>query len=495
MGVVDQLKRLGKDTFSYGFSSALQKLITMFLFPIYARLLTPSDFGIQDLILTAVYITSLFLILGLDSGVMLYYYEAKEDEKKTILSSYLWFEILVSLPVVAMMIIFSNQICLIIFSDPSLSEYFRVGVLAIPFSLVVGAMLSTLRLTFQTKKFVILTTVGVFLQLGSAVLFVIIYGMGVRGILISILISYALQSILGGIFTFRSYTISFSRLWMKKLLKVGIPLIPAALSFWVMSYANRFFLINYADLEEIGLLSVVNRISSILLLFLTAFSSAWGPYAYSIATDKEVARVTYSKVLTYFMLLSMIAAVLLSLYSKELILILATSAYERGSSLIFIYALSSISWIVLYIIGMGTGMAKKNYHYTVAVIGGALLNTLLNYLLIPSYGVAGAAYATLTGNLLAMVYMYYAGQYYFRVNYEFGKVFKILALSILVAVGGIIIDEYYEVWQLSLSLYKLIIFVFFVIMLFAIGVINLSLVKQGYSFLKTKYLNQKSIQA
>ena len=140
-------------------------------------------------------------------------------------------------------------------------------------------------------------------------------------------------------------------------------------------------------------------------------------------------------------------------------------------------------------------MAKKNYHYTVAVIGGALLNTLLNYLLIPSYGVAGAAYATLTGNLLAMVYMYYAGQYYFRVNYEFGKVFKILALSILVAVGGIIIDEYYEVWQLSLSLYKLIIFVFFVIMLFAIGVINLSLVKQGYSFLKTKYLNQKSIQA
>ena len=54
-----------------------------FLFPIYARLLSPADFGTQDLVLSVVNILVLFLILGMDSAVMQNYYECEEIEKKT----------------------------------------------------------------------------------------------------------------------------------------------------------------------------------------------------------------------------------------------------------------------------------------------------------------------------------------------------------------------------------------------------------------------------
>lgn len=488
MSIIDQLKKLSKDTFSYGFSSALQKLITIFLFPIYARLLSPTDFGIQDLIQTTVFIFSLFLILGMDSAVMQYYYEAEDEEKPTIMSSYLWFELLVSIPIIAVVIVFAEPISMLIFNNNTLANYLRIGVSSIPFSLIVGAMLSTLRLTFQTKKFVLLTTIGVLLQVSFAILFVIIFKHGVSGVLLSVTLSYFFQTLLGLFLTYKNYKLAISFHWIKKLLRIGIPFIPAALSYWMMGYANRFFLVGSASLDEIGLLSVVNRVSSILMLFLTAFSSAWGPYAYSIATDKEVAREMYSKVLTYLMLFSMTAAVGLSIYARELILLFATAVYEKGAPLVIIFSLSSISWMVLYIVGMGTGMAKKNQHYTLAVVLGAVTNTLMNYFLIPKLGVTGAAYATLGGNLVSLVYMYYAGQHYFRVNYELLKILKIMLLSTFCVLGGILLDRYFEVWTLSNSVYKTLLLLTYIVLLFVVKVVDVKLLKQGFSLMKGKFL-------
>lgn len=455
MSIAAEFKKLSKDTFSYGLSSALQKLITIFLFPIYARLLSPADFGVQDIVLSVVNILVMFLILGMDSGVMQYYYENDERDRKKLVSTFLWFELLVSVPVVLLVAVFAEPICSVFFKDASLAYYLRLGVIAVPFSLMGGAMLNTLRLTFQTKKFVILSISGILLQVGMAILLVIVFKMGVEGVLLSVFISYFLQALLGLFLTYKDYSRSISIQWLPKLLKVGIPLVPAALSFWVMSYANRFFLVNYASMEDVGLLSVVNRISSILLLFLSAFSSAWGPYAYNLATDRELARVTFGKILTLFTLFSLTASLGLSLFARELILVLATSAYEQGSSLVIVYAVSSVLWVGLYIVGMGTGIAKRNHHYTISVILGALLNTLLNYLLIPLYGVAGAAYATLAGNLIATVYMYYAGQHYFKVDYDFKKVGLISGILLGAAYTGIWLDARFEQWELLLVAYKM----------------------------------------
>lgn len=491
MAIIEQLKRLGKDTISYGFSSALQKLITIFLFPIYARLLSPADFGIQDVIQTSVYIATLFLVLGLDSSVMMYYYEANDKDKKNIVSTYLWFEILVSFPITLLLILGAGPICEFILNNKDLAVYFQLGVAAIPFSLAVGSMLSTLRLTFQTKKFVLMTTVGVLFQISFAILFVIVFGWGIKGVMISVLISFVLQALLGVFLTRHYYNIHISRSWLIKLLRVGIPVIPAALSFWIMSYANRFFLVEYSTLEDIGLLSIVNRVSSILLLFLTAFSSAWGPYAFSLASKPEEARQAYGKILTYFTLFSLTVALGISLFARELILVLATSVYEKGSSLVMAFCLSSVIWSAMYIVGMGTGIAKKNYHYTISVILGASINTLFNYFLIPQYGIAGAVYSTLLGNLASIVYIYFAGQHYFKVAYEAYNLIVIIMSALAVTLLGIFLDSRFETWSVLLTLYKGLSFLLFLGMLITFKVITKEIVQKFLLILKGKFNRQK----
>lgn len=453
-------------------------------------MLTKADFGLQDLVSTAIVILSLFLILGMDSGVLLHYYDASDNDKEKIRSTWLWFELFVSLPVCALLWIFAETVCNFILSDSTIAPYFRLGVLAVPFSLVTGAILLVLRLTFQTKKFIILTTVGVFFQVVSAILLVVVWKMGVRGIFLSILIANALQMLLGLCLTAKMYRIDFSFSWLKKMLIVGIPLVPAALSLWILNYSNRLFLTRYDSLSDIGMLSVAMRISSILLFVLSAFSTAWGPFAYSLVNDKSLARRTFSKVLTYFLLFSIFSAVFLSMFAREVTSLLATSAYEGAAPLVSLYCFSSIFWVVLYIVGMGAGIAKKTYHNTYAIVGGALVNTALNFLLIPIWGITGAAVATLAGNFVAMFYMYFAGQHYFHVEYEFKKVFPLIISSVAAIVFGIILDSYYALWNMQLLSFKLAVSMLFIGSLFLFRVIHRDSIYRGWLSMRSIIKNK-----
>ncbi len=442
------IARLGKDTLVYGLSSAIQKFIVFLLFPIYTRLLSQSDFGVQDLVVTSVALVGMLLVLGMDSGAMLSYYSADEAGRSGIRSSWLWAELLLAVPVCALLWFAAVPLCSLLFSNPEIAPYFRLGVLSIPFSQGVRAIMLVMRLRFQTARFLLLSVFGVLVQVGGAILMVGVWRMGVRGVFLAILIANAAQMALGLIVSAGSFRLDISMRWLRSMLRVGLPLVPAALSVWVLNYSNRYFLVRYGTLADVGLLGVAVRISSILLFLLSAFETAWGPFAYSLAEDKELARRTYAKALTYFLLTSLVGAALLSVFGREVTLMLATESYEGSADLIPIYCYSAISWASAYIVGMGTGIARRTYHSTVAASLGAAVNIALNFLVIPGWGIAGAAVATLVGNLVSLTYMYVAGQHYFPVQYETGRITRLVAAA-TIAIGLALLIDYLRFATLS----------------------------------------------
>src|SRR5437773_6194695 len=190
MGAAQKIKQLGKDTILYGIGSASQKFIGFLLFPLYAHLLSVKGFGAQDLILTAVTFMSGFLVLGVDSGATRYYYDSDTPEhKKTILSTWLWFQLLVSVPACLLLFACAEQICGLIFENSSLAPLFQLGIITLPFILVSGIMLTSLRLEFDAKKFGLIATAGVLVQAIAAVVLVVIMGWGIVGVFIASLIS------------------------------------------------------------------------------------------------------------------------------------------------------------------------------------------------------------------------------------------------------------------------------------------------------------------
>ena len=473
MTLFEKLRHLGKDTALYGLGDALQKLINFLLFPVYARFLSKADFGLQDLILTTVIVISSILVLGLDSAAARHYYDAElPDEKRNILSTWLWFELLLSIPVTLLLVLLAKPICSLIFDDPSLSPYFCLGIASLPFALVAGVSMLTLRLTFQAKAFSILSASGVLIHGLAAIYFVVILGKGVMGVFVAYIFASVARAILGMLLTYKHFRYSLSKSWLKPMLYFGVPLVPASLFIWVFNYSNRYFVLHFSTLEEVGIFSVGSRVSSILLLITLAFQTAWGPFAFSLIKDEALAKRTYSTALSYFLLLSLSFTVCLSVFARETVLLLATQAYERAAPLVSFLCYGFIAWGAYYIVGTGAAIAKKSYHVTIATLLAATITCLMNYLFIPRFGIIAAAFSTMFGNFAALLYGFYTGQHHFTVPYDYKKLFLLLTSATCAITVGALIDYSSVFWLPSLLPYKLLLICGFVASLFLFRVIT-----------------------
>lgn len=453
--------------------SALQKFIGFFLFPIYTRVLTQEAYGAQDLIFTAVTITTYFIVLGLDAGTARNYYDAKtQADRRKILSTYLWFELLISIPISVLLISYASDLCVLLFRDSGLSPYFRLAVASLPFTMLGSVALMSLRLTFRSKTYSFVTASSVAVQALASIYLVAILRMDVMGVFLAHFVANAFRACLGLSLTYRQFGFKFSTSWIKAMLSFGLPLVPASLSIWILNSSNRYFLVRSARLSDIGILGVGNRIASVVIFVISAFRTAWGPFAYSLIEDASLASRTYSRVMTYFLFSTSLVTVGLSIFAREAILILATPEYQASSAVIPLLAFSAIAWGAVSIVSIGYSISKKSYHTTVATILGAIVNTSLNVLLIPNWGIMGAALATLIGNVVAFIYGYVIAQRHFYVHYEYTKVVVVLTASALAALGAVLIDGSFPNWDPQIMLYKLPIFLSFVGSFFAFKIIG-----------------------
>jgi O-antigen/teichoic acid export membrane protein len=236
------------------------------------------------------------------------------------------------------------------------------------------------------------------------------------------------------------------------------------------------------SLNDVGLISVGTKLASIVLLAVTAFRTAWGPFAYSLADDEDLARSTYSKVLTYYLLVTMLATVGLSVFSRELVLLLSTVEYEAAASVVPFLSLSNTIWGAVLIVSIGYGIAKKSYHTTIAVIIGAAVNIGLNIILIPIWGIVGAAVSTMFGNIVALIYSRFAANKYFMVQYEYQRIIPLVGISIATIGGSMIIDRFFPVWDPRITLYKFVLIMVSVVLLFASKAVRYHEIKRVVSY-------------
>ena len=84
----------------------------------------------------------------------------------------------------------------------------------------------------------------------------------------------------------------FKRDRLAAMLRYALPLIPAALGFWVINISDRYLLNLLASKAEVGMYQVAYSVAAITALVTSAFQTAWSPFAYSIYKVQMLARCT-----------------------------------------------------------------------------------------------------------------------------------------------------------------------------------------------------------
>jgi O-antigen/teichoic acid export membrane protein len=231
--------------------------------------------------------------------------------------------------------------------------------------------------------------------------------------------------------------LSLSASWHSALsmAKYGLPVMGSALIIMILDGAGRFFLDHFGSLEQVGRYSVAVKISGVMrMLIVVPFGSAWGGLLFQIAKS-ERAPLIYSKLMSYLLVLSISIALVLSLFSPLLLRILATREYFGSLSCIPWLFLVQATAILQYPSSVGLYLGSATRWLLPIFSCGIIVSFLLNRLLIPNFGILGAAGAWLCAWVVITFLMARIGQRHYPMKYEI-KPFLIALLPCILILAG-----------------------------------------------------------
>ncbi len=436
-----QVTHLGKDSVIYGLGQALQRLTSFFLIPLYTAYYTTAEFGVQEILINTSSVLTAILGLGLISATYRSYFMYDEEERRLdIIRTALTVFAVFSLAVGCVLIPLARPLSALLLSDASYSALFVVMVVFVMLSNVVSLPFAILRARGQSVRFVIYSLVQFLANMGVTIFLVAGLGRGVRGNLEGNVVGQIVALLLFATSLWELRKARFSWRDLKDMLAFGLPLVPAMLGSLSLTVADRYFLRAFSTLEEVGVYALGYKIGMVIQVFVvTPFALSWGPVMWSVA-GKPYARQFYAKVLTYFSAVALYLALAVSMFGPEMVRLLSRQeAYWGAWRVLPLITLSYVLYGAYYQVSVGLNLRKKTQYLSVVVVGAAAVNLLLNFLLIPPWGMMGAAVATLASYLLLAVVAAIVSQCFYPFPYEWIRLLKlVLVLGLGYGVGRLI---------------------------------------------------------
>ncbi|MHB1243876.1 MAG: lipopolysaccharide biosynthesis protein [Gaiellaceae bacterium] len=434
MALGAQMRRLGRHSVVYGLGGVVSRILAVFLLPLYTRFLDREDIGAVGLVvaLSAVLVT--ILRLGISSAFFRFYFESKDPaQRRLVVRTSFWFTMASATAGLAAGVALAEPIAdLLGIGD---ADLVRAGFVGIWAQMNYEQLTALFRAEERSTAFVLASLANVAVTIGATVLLVVVWEQGALGVIVgnftgTLAVYLALLAVHR-----EQLGLQFSRPLLREMNRFGIPLVPAALALIAVNFSDRFFLVHLAGLDEVGLYEIGVRIASAMVLLLTAFRMAWPAFAYSIEDDGE-ARRTYAYVLTYLVVVASWLALALGLLAPWLVRLLTQPEFYAGERVVAPLAFGGMAYAAYIVMAIGVGRAKRTQFNWLITGLAAVVNVALNLLLIPPYGMMGAAVATVAAYGVMFVAMTWYAQRVFPVPYQWRRVLTAAGAAVALLLAG-----------------------------------------------------------
>jgi len=441
VALAQQIKRLGKHSLIYGVGGLIQRIVAVLLLPLYTRYLSPSDYGAIEALVALSAVIFALLRAGIQSSFFRFYFQAADERGRlTIVRTSFWFTIGTATLALAAGLVFAGAIAQALYGSTEHTDLVRAAFVGLWASMNYDQLTALFRVEERSVSFALASLTNVAVTIGATILLVVVFDKGPLGVLVgnfsgtlavyAVLLAYR-RTQLG---------LEFDRDVFRRMTAWGMPFVPSVLALNAIDFSDRFFLSRLRDQHELGLYAIGMRISAALLFLLAAFRTAWPAFAYSIRDDREAKR-TYGFVLTYVTFFSAWGALALGLGSPWLVRLLTTPDFYRGSRVVPLLAFAFVVFGAYVIVVTSIGRAGRRGSNWIVTGAAALLNVVLNLILIPPYGMVGAAVSMLVSYFAMFVGITWKAQRAFRVDYQWRRVGLAAGTAAGLMVAGKLLDS------------------------------------------------------
>ena len=322
----------------------------------------------------------------------------KNLSKKVVFSTTFNFAVLSSLVFISIVFVINSL---------GLLSYDYLWIIAAMYLLTVfnNIHLQFLRATNNIKLFAAVGVISTLVSALLSILFIVTFRLGYVGIIISSILT-SLISILIVLLLSRQYEFYDRKILsmglLRQMLIYTIPLLPNSMSWWIINLSDRFILKFYSGMDNLGIYSIANKFTSIYILFLSVFYSAW--QAHAIETyDSPDRDKYYSRVFNFFIFIQLTLIMAGSTIIKPLVKVMVTPAFQAGAVYIPILFAGTLFYGLSSFLGTGYLSSKKTGEAFFTTIYAAATNLVLNLIFIPRFGIWGATGSTLIAYIVLFI--------------------------------------------------------------------------------------------
>ena len=439
------LKKVAKGTGLVFIGTILGTLLGLITRIITVRYITTTEFGLLSLALVIVNILAILSSLGFENSVPRYisYALGKKEYTKvwaTIKTS-LKVSLLLSI-ILSFTLFFLSPKIANLFHKSSLITPIRILAFTVPLMVLSNLLISILRGLEDVKGKIYFQNIFPFgikiILLG----FVILLGLSFRGVLYSYLISSLLTLVLiihyakKKISPFIPKTSASSPILAKELIAFSLPLLGTSIFTMIMGWTDTIMLGYFKSADVVGLYNVALPLSRFIALPLGALAFIYLPIASQLYAQGKLKEMKglYATVTKWTFFVTLPVLLYMLLVPKSILSLLFGKKYIGASIALQLLVVGEFVHTFLGPNGMTMISLGRTNIILFCTLISALSNIILNLLLIPKYGLAGAAFASsislLLANILRSVFLF-----------KFVKIhpFKGSYLKLIIAMGFIML--------------------------------------------------------
>ncbi|WP_125710945.1 polysaccharide biosynthesis C-terminal domain-containing protein [Lacticaseibacillus porcinae] len=424
-------KKLLGNSVIFAIGNLGSKFISFLLLPLYTYTMSTSSFGTADLVQTTISLALPIISLNVFDGVLRFAMD-KDESKSEVFTTGLQLTLVGSAVTLIAGVIVQ-------FVWNSLGLIFSLILIA---QAIQSLFSQYIKAIGEVRLFAIN---GIFLTFCTAIfdiLFLVVFHQGLSGYLIALLFA----NILSDIFLWHLANLRkasnirlHSTTMLKRLIAYSTPLIPNSIAWWTTSAISRYFILAFIGTAGNGLFAVANRIPSLLNVVNTVFFQSWQLSAIEEFESKDSADF-YATVFRYYSQIMFFGTACILFILKPLMTIIVNHNYFSAWKYIPILLISVVFSSFSSFFGQFYIAARRTGGVLITTIFGALINIALNIILVPSFGLMGAAISSAVSYLVLWIIRVYDTRKILKIRLQSSEMLANL-IVISIQITGLLIQH------------------------------------------------------
>lgn len=433
-------KYLLKNIIAFTISVFAAKLVNFFLIPLFTNTLSPSEYGIVDLLFTISNFLYPLITLNVSEAIYRFSMDKKNNANEIRTIGILCFLIA---------IIFGFGTIPIIARIPNYQEYAFIYYFHLITFSGLQILLSYIKGEEKLKLYSICNILYSICVIALNLIFLLVLKLKINGYFYSYIISNLIIVIfilLNDTSLIKMRINNIDKVLFKQMTKYSIVLIPTTFMWWIINSSDRIMVTYFEGEFANGIYALSYKFPSLLTTVASIFNQAWIFSAINEKNSEDIEEYTNNIFQNLFLIMSL-AGLFILLIIKLLFKVIASYEYYNAWKYVPFLVIGFIFMTTSTFVSSSYNVHKDSRGFLISGLVGAIANIILNLLLIPVIGVFGAALSTCISYILVFMYRLIDTKKYINIKLNVNDII-LLILAIMSSILMYINIKYETIFQL-----------------------------------------------